>query len=66
MDTRTGKLYENYDDAVADLRRKNFSDEEIAERLMSLDTEQFKEYSAMNRHERRKAAKLARAARGKE
>jgi len=62
MDIRTGKLYENYDDGVADLLRKKLSGEEIAERLMPLNADEFKEYSTMNRHERRKAAKLARKA----
>ena len=62
MDLQTGKLYENYDDGVADLLRRKLSGEEIEKRLIPLDEEQFKEYKAMNRHERRKAAKLARKA----
>ena len=62
MDLQTGKLYENYDDGVADLLRKKLSGEEIEKRLVPLDDAQFETYSKMNRHERRKAAKLARKA----
>ena len=62
MDLQTGKLYDNYDDGVADLLRKKLSGEEIEKRLIPLGEEQFQEYKAMNRHERRKAAKLAKKA----
>lgn len=62
MDLQTGKLYDNYDDGIADLLRKKLSGEEIEKRLVSLNEDQFQKYKAMNRHERRKAAKLARKA----
>lgn len=62
MDIQTGKLYDNYADGIADLMRKKLSSEEIEERLIPLDEDRFKEYKAMNRHERRRAARLARKA----
>lgn len=57
MDIQTGKVYQNHDDGVEDLQSKGLIEDEIEKRLQPITEEVY----TMNRHERRKAAKLARS-----
>lgn len=60
MDMKTGELYLSYEEAAEKLRYEGLTEKQIEKRLMPISLEQYKEYEPMNRHERRKAAKLAR------
>lgn len=57
MDTRTGKLYANYAEAVQELELQKIEKEEIESRLMALNETEYKELSGMNRAEKRRWAR---------
>ena len=60
MDIETGKVYENYDDGVKELKAKGLSKEEIQKRLLPISGDEYRSYICMNRHEKRKELKIAR------
>lgn len=57
MDTRTGELYKNIDDAEKKLKEEGLTEEEMMKALMPLNAEKYFELMEMNRAARRRWAR---------
>lgn len=65
MDKETGRVYATYAEAESALKAKGLTDAQIKQRLQVISGKEYYEYKGMNRHDRRKAAKMIRIKRHK-